>query len=211
MDISKITVNAQSSIMIDIGKKIYFDPYDIDEATYDADYIFLTHDHYEHMSIPDIHKILNVETTFVLPVALESLLRRSTTIGAIKRVIPGQEYETNDFTFKTIPSYNITKPFHPKSAGYVGYVINIEGTTIYIPGDTDATKEAEEVKCDIAIVPVGGKFTMDYIEAAELVNKIKPKYAIPTHYGTIVGEKTDGDSFKKLVDKDIQVEIKLSF
>ena len=48
---------------------------------------------------------------------------------------------------------------------------------------------------------------MDYKEAAELINEIKPKIAVPTHYGSIVGEKSDGISFSKLVSPEIEVEV----
>ena len=88
-------------------------------------------------------------------------------------------------------------------------MITIDGNRIYIAGDTDATAEAKAVKCDIALIPIGGKFTMDYREAAELINIIKPKVAIPTHYGSLVGSKTDGEEFKKLVDNGIDVRLVL--
>ncbi len=209
MDLSNITVNTQNSILIDFGKKIYIDPLDIADATHDADYIFITHDHYDHYSMPDIHKILDSKTVFIIPAPLEMSLRKSTPVGTQICVVPGQQYETPDFTFETVPAYNLTKSFHPKKAGWCGYIITIDGVRIYIAGDTDATKEAKEVKCDIALIPIGGTFTMNYKEAAELINKMKPKYAIPTHYGSFVGDQSDGEAFSKLVDKDIKVELKL--
>lgn len=210
MDVSNIYVNTQSSILIDYGKKIYIDPLDIEESSGDADYIFITHDHYDHYSMKDILKIQNDNTVFVIPASLEKNLRNNFQAGSLISVAPGNAYETPDFTFETIPSYNKVKPFHPKRAGWCGYVVDIDGTRIYIAGDTDDTKEAETVRCDIALVPIGGTFTMNYKEAARLINKMKPKYAIPTHYGGLVGSKSDGDEFKKLVDTDIKVEIKLS-
>ncbi len=209
MDISNITVNTQSSILIDFGKKIYIDPIEIADATHDADYIFITHDHSDHYSMPNIHKILDNKTVFIIPVPLEMSVRRSTPVGSQICVIPGQRYETSDFTFETVPSYNLTKSFHPKSAGWCGYIITLDGVRIYVAGDTDATNEAGEVKCDIALVPIGGTFTMNYKEAAELINKMKPKYVIPTHYGSYVGDISDGEEFSKLVDEDIKVELKL--
>ncbi len=124
-------------------------------------------------------------------------------------VVPGQKYETDDFTFETVPAYNKLKPFHQKSAGWVGYILELDGTRVYIAGDTDATKEAEAVKCDIAMIPIGGTYTMNFKEAAKLINKMRPKCAIPTHYGSIVGKPSDGEDFKKLVDDEIEVVIKL--
>ena len=103
-----------------------------------------------------------------------------------------------------MPAYNKNKQFHPKEKEWVGYIIKMEGTTYYIAGDTDYTKEASKVKCDVAFVPIGGTYTMNYVEAAALINKIKPKYVIPIHYGTIVGNPEDGILFKELLDKKIE-------
>ena len=56
-------------------------------------------------------------------------------------------------------------------------------------------------------MPVGGTYTMDYKEAAELINEIQPKVAVPIHYGSIVGTKEDAIQFSKLVHPEIKVEI----
>ncbi|MCR5213592.1 MAG: MBL fold metallo-hydrolase [Eubacterium sp.] len=209
MDVTNITVNTQSSILIDCGKKIYVDPLEIDGENHDADYVFITHDHYDHFSEKDILKIINENTVFIAPKAMEAKLIMKTPVGTQIIVEPGNEYETDDFTFETVASYNKVKPFHPKRSGWCGYILNIDGKRIYIAGDTDATKEAESVDCDIALIPIGGTYTMNYKEAAKLINKMKPKVVIPTHYGAIVGNKSDGQDFEKLVDSGIQVVLKL--
>ena len=126
-------------------------------------------------------------------------------------VEPGKSYEVNGISFETVAMYNKLKPFHPKKAGWCGYIIEVAGTRIYIAGDIDNIDEAKAVKCDVAMIPIGGFYTMNYKEGADLINTMKPKAAIPTHYGTAVGSPSDGENFAKLVDKDIQVEIKLSF
>ena len=209
MDISGIFVNTQNSIRIDCGKIIYVDPLDIRQESHDADYIFITHDHYDHFSLEDINKVLKQETQFVVPLKMDIRVRKNTPVGRNLAVVAGKSYETEDFTFETVPAYNLIKPFHKKSAGWVGYILNIDDTRIYIAGDTDATKEAQNVKCDIAMVPIGGTYTMNHKEAAALINKIKPKYVIPTHYGSLVGDKLDGERFKQLVDEKIEVVLKL--
>ena len=209
MDISGIFVNTQNSIRIDCGKIIYVDPLDIRQESHDADYIFITHDHYDHFSPEDINKVLKQETQFVVPLKMDIRVRKNTPVGRNLAVVAGKSYETEDFTFETVPAYNLIKPFHKKSAGWVGYILNIDDTRIYIAGDTDATKEAQNVKCDIAMVPIGGTYTMNHKEAAALINKIKPKYVIPTHYGSLVGDKLDGKRFKQLVDEKIEVVLKL--
>lgn len=209
MDISGISVNTQNSIRIDCGKIIYVDPLDIRQESHDADYIFITHDHYDHFSLEDINKVLKRETQFVVPQKMDIRVRKNTPVGHNLAVIAGQNYETDDLTFETVAAYNLIKPFHRKSDGWVGYILNIDDTRVYIAGDTDATREAKNVKCDIAMVPIGGTYTMNYKEAAALINKIAPKYAIPTHYGSIVGDKQDGERFKQLVDEKINVVLKL--
>ena len=74
----------------------------------------------------------------------------------------------------------------------MGYLLHIEGKRIYIAGDMDVTKEAKAVKCDVAMIPIGGFYTMDAKQAAELVNTIQPEVAIPVHYGRFVGKPADG-------------------
>lgn len=111
-----------------------------------------------------------------------------------------------------IPAYNNLKPFHTKGSKWVGYIVKMDGVTYYIAGDTDANEDVKKVKCDIALIPIGGHYTMDKKQAADLICCMKPKAAIPTHYGEVVGSPTDGGDFKDyidIVDKEIQVELKL--
>ena len=211
MDISSITVHAHSSIRIDSGKIIYFDPFEIDGNVGDADYIFITHDHYDHYSPEDVKKVLKTDTVLVVPQPMRKKVDKNTPVENIIEVAQGQTYETADFTFETVPAYNVLKPFHSKNAGWVGYILTIDGKRVYVAGDMDVTKEAEQVKCDIALIPIGGFYTMNPKDAAGLINTIKPEYAIPTHYGKLVGKPEDGETFRNLVDDDIKVELKLVF
>ncbi len=130
-------------------------------------------------------------------------------VGKTVTVKPGIIKEIDNLEFETVPAYNTLKPFHPKSAEWVGYILRVDGKRIYIAGDTDATREAKAVKCDIAIVPVGGKYTMDAKQAAELVNEICPEVAIPVHYGRVVGSAQDGETFASMVKSPTKVEIKI--
>ena len=119
--------------------------------------------------------------------------------------------ELDDFSFETVPAYNRLKPFHPRGAGWVGYVFDLGEERIYVAGDTDLTVEARQVRCDIALVPVGGTYTMNAKQAAELVNAIRPSAAIPTHYGSVTGSAGDAETFAAAVDPDISVEIKMQY
>ena len=206
--LESIEVLCHSCIKFNKGEVIYFDPFKIEKNYNDADVIFITHDHYDHYSEEDIDKVIKEETIIVAPEdLLTKLLKKGFERDNMVLVTPNQKYTVKGIEFQTIPAYNVNKQFHPKANEWVGYVLKIEGVTYYIAGDTDITEENKKVKCDVAFVPVGGTFTMDYKEAAELINEIKPKIAVPTHYGSIVGEKSDGISFSKLVSPEIKVEI----
>lgn len=206
--LDNLKVLCHSSIKINKGKKIYFDPFKINENYKDADIIFITHDHYDHYSEEDIEKIRRDDTVFVIPESLkDNLLNLGIKEENINTVLPNKEYKIQDIRCETVPAYNINKHFHPKENNWVGYIIELDGVRYYIAGDTDITPENRKVKCDVALIPIGGTYTMNYKEAAELVNEIKPKIAVPTHYGSIVGTKQDSIEFAKLVDSEIKCMI----
>jgi len=211
--IENIYVNKQNSIRIKSGTgTIYIDPLEIVEDKHDADYILITHDHYDHFSPEDIRKVAKADTILVVPEKMVDKAQEvAGNVGRIEAVKPGVYREISGLEFETVPAYNTLKPFHPKSAEWVGYLLRIDSKRVYIAGDTDATKEAKEVKCDIALVPVGGTYTMDAKKAAELINTIRPEVAIPVHYGSIVGDPKDGKVFAENVMPPIKVEFKISF
>lgn len=203
-----------SSIRIWGTKVIYFDPYKIEGEPNDADIIFITHDHFDHFSPEDILKVANENTIIVAPQSMsdnQALIdvwdgRPHTDVSNVIFVGPNQGYENSQLgiSFQAIPAYNTNKNYHPKENNWLGYVVVLDGITYYVAGDTDITEEAKSVKCDIALLPCGGTYTMDYIEAGELANIIKPKIAIPTHYGSVAGSKEDGEKFVGMLDEGIE-------
>ncbi len=208
-----IEVITQSSIRIrvEIGN-IYIDPFQMREEPKDADYVLITHDHYDHFSPDDIRKVAGNRCTLIIPEKMQTKARvAERTVDSIRTVAPGASYEIGELKIETIPAYNNLKPFHPKSAGWVGYILNLDGQRIYIAGDTDATKEAQSVRCDIALVPIGGTYTLNAKKAAELINQIRPAIAIPTHYGGIVGKKEDAAAFAANVTPTTKVEILMQY
>lgn len=208
-----ITVFTQNSIRItDRGRQIYIDPFQMREEPHDADYIFITHDHYDHFSPEDIKKVAGSNTILIVPEKMQGKVNEvADLVCRIITVKPGAYREIDGLEIEMVPAYNILKPFHPKSAEWVGYILQVEGKRIYIAGDTDATKEAKAVKCDIVLIPIGGTYTMDAKKAAELVNTLRPSVAIPVHYGNIVGKPSDGEVFADNVKEPIKVEFKISF
>lgn len=203
--VENIEVLCHSSIRISKEKVIYIDPFKIDKIYNDADIIYITHDHYDHYSEEDIDKVKKQETIIVTPIdLLTKLLSKGFKKENIITVEPNKKYEICDIKFETVPAYNINKQFHPKQNNWVGYIIEIKGVRYYIAGDTDITEDNKKVKCDVALIPVGGTYTMDFKEAANLVNSIEPKIAIPTHYGSIVGEIKNGTDFVELLKPNIK-------
>lgn len=205
----QIEVLTHSSIRIttEVGV-VYVDPYQVRDTYHDAAFILVTHDHHDHFSPEDIAKVQKEDTVFIVPekmaVKAEEIKTPQQKVYAVKQE---GAYEIAGLSFETLPAYNILKPFHPKASGWVGYVIIANGKRIYIAGDTDLTKEAGKVKCDVALLPVGETFTMGAKKAAELANIIKPSLAIPTHYGSVVGDEAAAADFCKLVDASVQTEI----
>ncbi len=206
-----IEVFKQNSIRIKDGRHIiYIDPFEMDEEPRDASFIFITHEHYDHFSPDDIAKVANAKTIMIVP---EKMVKKaealSNLLDSVVTVKPGVYHDIDGLEFETVRAYNILKPFHPKGNEWVGYILHVDGQRIYIAGDTDATQEAKAVKCDIAMVPIGGTYTMDAHKAADLVNTIRPEIAIPVHYGSVVGSYSDAEVFEKNVKDPIKVVKKI--
>ncbi len=208
-----IEVFGQNSIRIRSGVgAIYIDPFRMTEEPKDAAFVLLTHDHYDHFSPKDIAKVVCDTTVMIVPEKMKEKAEKiKDMVSRIETVRPGEHYEIDGLTFDTVAAYNLMKPFHPKSAQWVGYILDIEGRKIYVAGDTDATNDAKAVKCDVALIPIGGTYTMDAKKAANLINEMKPSAAIPVHYGTAVGSPRDGEEFASLVRDPVQVELKIKF
>ena len=207
--LDKVKVLYHASIVL--HDNIYIDPYKIENETHNAKYIFVTHSHYDHLSIEDIEKVRNEDTIFFLtPDCKEKLLDIGVSEKRIVCVAPNEIYKFGKIEVNVIAAYNVDKEYHPKENNWVGYLIKIQGVSYYIMGDTDQNEDNENIKCDVLFVPIGGTYTMDYKQAAEYTNLIKPKYVMPIHYNSIVGKKEDSDKFAKLLDHRIQCFVYLS-
>ena len=194
--LENINLFCHSSIKITGSKTIYIDPYKIEEEFHDADFVLCTHTHFDHYSVEDIEKVSKKGTIIIAP---------SNEQGIIK-VVPNVKYEIEGLKFKTTYAYNVDKDFHPKANNWVGYIVELDEKKYYVAGDTDNVPEIQGIECDIAFIPVGGTYTMNKEEAADLAKTLKAKIIVPTHYGLIVGEKTDGENFAKSI-KNKKVEI----
>lgn len=200
----KIRWYGHDTFTIEKDIKICIDPYKLSKSI-EADLVLISHDHFDHLSLDDLKKISSDKTSIVTAKECVSKL------GNIKcreklSIEPGEEKTVNAVRIHAINAYNVDKinpdtkrPFHPKEDKKIGFLIDIKGTRIYHTGDSDLVPEMNNLQPDILLLPVSGTYVMTAKEAAQAVEKIKPKIAIPMHYGTIVGSEDDAKEFRQLV------------
>ena len=177
---------------------LYIDPWGLEGELPPADVVLITHAHGDHYSNDDIRKVKGPKTVFVAPADVAKELS-----GNVTAVKPGERVDAGGLRLETVPAYNIDPArlqAHPKVNNWVGYLIPLAGRTYYHAGDTDHLPELEKLKTDVAFLPIGdGGFVMTVDEAAALARAMKPKLAVPMHYGFYpgVGVEADGERFKK--------------
>ena len=205
-----ISINAHSSIRIEGDAVVYIDPFKIAGAPHDADLILFTHSHFDHFSPEDAALLSRPGTLYAAPRSMEGDLRKAGFPQERTTLLrPGESVTLCGIPVEAVPAYNTNKPMHPRKNGWLGYILTVAGQRIYVAGDTDRIPEEKSIRCDVALVPAGGTYTMTAAEAAAFVNAIRPAVAVPTHYGSIVGTPEDGQAFARLVDPAIQVVIKI--
>ena len=193
--------------IINNNLNIYIDPFRIDVVSNDADIIFITHSHYDHFSIDDIMNIKKDTTKIVRTKDTYKEIKNYFKDEDIIIVEPNKSYNILGINFSTVRAYNVNKEYHPIENDWVGYILNIDEKKYYIMGDTDVNEDNSNIECDVLFIPIGGKFTMDYKEAADYTNSINPSVVIPTHYGLIVGDVDLGEKFKELINFNIECEL----
>ncbi len=201
-----------AGFLIRNSKIIYVDPYNIKEGLPKADIILITHSHYDHCSVADLNKIVQDGTIIVCTPDSQSKIARFEVPIRMEIMEANNEIDFGSVKVSTLPAYNIDKTFHKKGEGLVGYLIKLNDVIIYHAGDTDNIPEMERLtgynKNFVALLPVGGRYTMTAEEAVLAAKKIKPTISIPMHWGSIVGTKEDALEFKELCEEEgLRVEI----
>ncbi|SHO43001.1 Zn-dependent hydrolase of the beta-lactamase fold protein [Nitrosotalea sinensis] len=200
----KIRWLGHDSFVLDNYIKIIIDPYKITKHD-KADLVLVSHNHFDHLSVDDLKNVCTEKTVIV---AANECINMITGFAFKEKIgmFPGQEKTILGTKIRAVPAYNLDKinpdtrkPFHPKEDNKVGFVIQMGDVVIYHTGDTDLIPEMTDIQPDIALVPVSGTYVMTAKEASQAISKIKPKIAIPMHYGTIVGSSKDADDLKEMV------------
>ncbi|MFC1781846.1 MBL fold metallo-hydrolase [Planctomycetota bacterium] len=181
-------------------KVIYVDPWQLEESPQDAAIVLVSHSHYDHYSTKDIAKVSSPETKLI---STSDVLAQEKTGESL---LPGSSVEVKGIVIKAVPAYNPKKQFHPKTNNWIGFIIELGNKRIYYAGDTDVIEEMKTLgQIDLALLPVGGTYTMDAKEAAEAVTYIKPGTTIPYHWGEIVGQRSDAENFARFADCAVTV------
>jgi len=179
---------------------IYIDPWKLKDSPHDATLVLVSHSHYDHYSVEDIAKVSGPDTKLIASADVVTKEKNG------EMILNGLTVDLKSVRVSGVAAYNPGKQFHPKANNWVGFVIEVGSKRIYYAGDTDLTDEMKSLKeIDVALLPVGGTYTMDAAEAAEATEYIKPKRAIPYHWGDIVGGRADAEEFAEAAECKVQV------
>ena len=181
---------------------VYFDPYELRGGPIAA-LILSSHDHFDHCVPEEVAKIRGPQTVIVT----EAQCAQKLGGANLKVMKPGMSLEVLGIKIKAVPAYNTDKHFHPQENAWLGFVVSVEGVSIYHAGDTDHIPEMADLAVDIALLPVSGTYVMTAEQAAQAALAIQPRLAIPMHYGAIVGDEADAQRFAQALAGKVDVRI----
>ncbi len=187
---------------------IYLDPFQLIQGSSpppNASVIFIAHSHPDHLSMDDLKLIVGPSTVIIAPPDCMEALSALPASGFLD-ILPDQTLSFAGLQVQAVPAYNPEKPYNPIGNRWVGFILQFQdGTRVYHAGDTDLIPEMSSFECDIALLPVSGKYVMTAGEAARSTEFIRPKIAVPMHYGSIIGTEEDAASFNENADCPVRI------
>ena len=193
-----VTWLGHASFKITSGITAYIDPWKLRSAPHDADLVLVSHSHYDHYCAEDIAKVAGTAAEIVAPADVIDQHGHGTAIQ------PGQTVTLKGATLTAVPAYNPAKQFHPRINNWVGFIIELDNKRIYYAGDTDLIPEMQDLgSIDLALLPVGGTYTLNPQEAAQALQTIQPRQVLPYHWGDIVGSRADAEKLQELASCEV--------
>jgi L-ascorbate metabolism protein UlaG (beta-lactamase superfamily) len=211
MEISWIS-HACFKITSENGKILYTDPYKIPKDEQKADFVIISHSHYDHMDHKSINNIIKEGTIVLGPLSISKELKKYNGKG----LEFGQEYEFEDIKIKPVRAYTIEKNTHPKENNWMGYIITSDGIKIYHAGDTELIPEMRELQSEnikVALLPCGGTYTMNFQEAISAALEINPEIIVPMHnwdknlneFKELLNQRSPSIKVEILKDKNLKI------
>jgi len=188
-----------ATVLIRGERTVMVDPWKVSGGE-QVDLVLVTHGHFDHCSPEDVAKVSGPQTEVVAPADAAAKLGEG-----VKTILPGEAVNVAGVKVEAVPAYNVGKSFHPKDNRWVGYVVTMGGERVYVAGDTDRTAEMDAVKADVALLPVGGTYTMTAEEAAGAADAMGVSLAIPIHFGDVVGSEADARRFEAACNVPVKV------
>ncbi len=182
-----------------MGLEIHVDPLRIDEDS-KADFVLLTHPHYDNFSEDDIARVRDLDTVIIAPVSMKKLLD-----DADHFMRPGDMLQLEGFDVLAVPAHNVDKKFHTPEQGWLGYVFTVGDTTYYHAGDTDLLQTMHGIRCDVAFLPIGGHYTMGVEDAARAGEACGAEIIIPIHWGDAEAAEEDIAQLRELFSREVCV------
>ncbi len=204
----KLTFLGHAAWKIEGSKSLFIDPWLNDNPAASckandiglADYIFVTHDHFDHLG--DSHEIAKNTGATIVSIFETAAAAENAGLKTVGCNIGGPVKLDNVEAI-------FTQAFHSMTSNPSGVVIKMDGRTIYHAGDTclfgDMKLIGELYPLDVAILPIGGHFTMGVREAAKAVELLQPQRVLPMHYDTFEVIEADLASFREAVGNNSEV------
>lgn len=181
------------------GLEIHVDPHRVTDDSA-ADFVLLTHPHFDNFSEADIARVRDAETILVAPASMKKLIA-----DADHLMRPGDMLQLEGLDILAVPAYNVDKKFHTPEQGWLGYVFTAGGVTYYHAGDTDFLPSMFGIRCDVAFLPCGGHYTMGVEDAAKAALACGARILVPIHWGEPHGSREDVDRLADLFSGEVRI------